>query len=300
MAKFDDVNDICANADPWYLLKEVLKLAAWTVVGSGTGTGGAVYSAVADIITHGGTGAGGMANVGAWWRARDPAGLREIVVQCGTTNSNQCRILYSKSARFTGGSPSASRVPTATDQQTVYGGGTDASPTYAFLPNHTSSQYRIHIVAQSIPVGGVYGFWMNCSTTPGGAAGAGYFACEPMAPGSYKVADTDPCVFFAASTALTATPTPMFWSGAAWVTGALDTIIAPGTMLADVNDGDDVNVRPMYTSNSSTRIKGWGSYMATKGAGRNYPATTNTATDAFAYFGNFACPYPNNTAPNGA
>lgn len=297
MAKFADVNQICGGFTWAYRLKEVLKLAGWIVKSSSTGL---AYSSTADIITTSAAGAGGMSNNAAWYRITDPAQLREIVLQASGASGGSLRMLYSKSAKFTGGTPGTTRVPTATDEQLLHGGGTDAAPTYNFLPNHLGDLYRAHIVAQSTPVGGVYGFWCSFSLTPSGAIGSGFFGCEPLAPGSYDAADTDPCVWFATMTALSTNPAPLFWATSTWTTGATDAIISPGTMLADVHSGKDVNVRPMFTYTAATRIKGWGAFMATRGAGRAYPATTNTTTDAYVYNGNFALPYPDNTAPNGA
>jgi hypothetical protein len=60
-------------------------------------------------------------------------GGEEWCVQRGSSNQ-AWRIKVSRAAGFTGGSPSATQVPTATDEQVFMGSGTDASPTgYTFL-----------------------------------------------------------------------------------------------------------------------------------------------------------------------
>ena len=67
-----------------------------------------------------------MANTSAWFRISNPDGV-EYVCQRGINNL-QWRVKVSPTVGFTGGSPGATQVPSATDEGIVLGGGTDASP----------------------------------------------------------------------------------------------------------------------------------------------------------------------------
>ena len=61
-----------SQAEAIYDLKETMKLAGYTVKGSGDGI--AAHSAVGDIITSPGSGANGMDNTDAWFTIRQGAG----------------------------------------------------------------------------------------------------------------------------------------------------------------------------------------------------------------------------------
>lgn len=70
-----------------------------------------------------------------WWVARGHGLLdsgavvrQELCVQ--VDGAGGWRVKVSPRAGFTGGSPSATRVPSAADERVWWGGGTDASPTY--------------------------------------------------------------------------------------------------------------------------------------------------------------------------
>ncbi len=123
--------------------KEGLKAAGWTVLASGDGL--ALFSAVGDVITVRGDGAGGV-NVLAWVRLGAHAGNPfEICVQMGNGSvpGNALRIgartKVSASAGFTGGAPSPSRVPSAADEFVYRGAGSDAAPTDAPTWNNESN-----------------------------------------------------------------------------------------------------------------------------------------------------------------
>lgn len=108
-----------------YRLKAALIARGWTVPSSSDGT---TYNSSGDQISSGAAGANGLGNANAWFRIRMPgAGVtREFVFQ--RVSAAAWRIKYSV-AGFTAGSPSATRVPSATDEQVIIGGGTDAAPT---------------------------------------------------------------------------------------------------------------------------------------------------------------------------
>jgi hypothetical protein len=74
MAFTDDLNNVspASQAVAIYDLKEAMKTAGYTVVGSGDGI--AAHSAVGDIITQSGSGANGMDNADAWFTVQQGAG----------------------------------------------------------------------------------------------------------------------------------------------------------------------------------------------------------------------------------
>lgn len=170
-------------------LKTALVAAGWTVKGSGsTGTG---YSGTGDIITTDAI----MAVTDAWFRIQDPAGHREFIFQRGTTNL-LWRVKYSANPTgvtgFTGGSPSATQTPSASDEQTVYGGGTDASPTFTALLS-ADGGYKIWIACGDSTVG--YGWYIFAGLTGTGSPEA-FFYLDVMRVGTYPSGDVDPAVVY--------------------------------------------------------------------------------------------------------
>lgn len=297
MARFADVNSVVAAGAAMFNLKTVLKLAGWTTTKSSDGT---TYDATGDQITTGTSGAGGMLNNHAWYVVRDPGSRRQVCVQNNTSGS--VRVKMSELAGFVGGSPSATRVPSATDEQVLYGAGTDASPTYTLLFGGSA---RLHCWAESNPIGNVYGFGLFETTVAAATQASGQFFCEAMAPGSYRPADASPCVWYINSTAFAGTGLQGYFAfglgGQAWST-AISTNAGPygGALGVNLVDSADDNGYPTYvaTITGSVRIKGVGSAIAAKGPARTYPATANTATDAKVYLGSWCYPYPNNTVPS--
>lgn len=122
----------------WFKFKTVAissttyPLANWTVLTSSTGSGG-VYAQSGDVIVS----SSSLGNL-SWFVMRGKGTLdggviyyRELCFQFDT--SGNVRITYSPRSGFVGGSPSTTQVPTAEDEEILYGGGTDASPTFAQL-----------------------------------------------------------------------------------------------------------------------------------------------------------------------
>lgn len=146
-----------------YELKELLKSAGWSVLSSSDGT---TYNAAGDQISSGASGANGMANNSAWFRIRSPAGAGSVsfTFQRGTTNL-AWRIKRSRAAGFTGGSPGATQTPSATDEGTMLGGGTDAAPTFNNLFT-TDGTYRWNGGADNASP---YGWWCASFSTGGSA-----------------------------------------------------------------------------------------------------------------------------------
>lgn len=157
MALQHNVNVIPATgAAAVYQLKSTLIAAGWTCVGSGDGT---TYSAAGDVIVS----AAALAVTRAWFILRDPGGRREICFQRGTTNL-LWRIKISEEARFTGGSPNATTVRSATDEHVIFGSGTDASPTGVALFG-TDGAYRFNCMAENAVYGSTNVYTWYCFAT---------------------------------------------------------------------------------------------------------------------------------------
>jgi hypothetical protein len=163
---FSTNNSPATGAIAMYTLLSTLITATWTKPKDSDGT---TYSSSGVRITGGGSGANGLANNSAWFVVSAPNG-RQFCIQRGTTNQ-AWKIKYSKAAGFVGGSPSATQVPSATDEQVIVGGGTDASPTFYTLFGSDNS-YRMSCGCGNSAVG--YAFfmtgWLN------GSMGVGTFA----------------------------------------------------------------------------------------------------------------------------
>lgn len=146
-----------------------LKTAGWTQQDSSDGT-----TRAAGQVTSGASGTNGLGNNSAWVRLQDPGGVQELTIQRGTTDL-VWRMKYSKSAKFTGGSPSATVTPSATDEVILAGGGTDASPTFVtwFTTNNT---YRAQYCADNASP---YGSYFFTYPTGGGAANSA-FIIDPI------------------------------------------------------------------------------------------------------------------------
>lgn len=186
MARFWSLNNTPATgAIAFYLFKETLKSASWTAVSSSDGT---TYNAAGDQITSGNSGAGGFDNTRAWIRMRDPAGVRELILQRTTTNL-LWRIKLSPVAKFSGGTPGATTTPSATDEITLVGGGTDAAGTGVQILG-TNGAYRFHVMAESA---GVYGFYYFTYPTGGGNPNGG-FVWDPLT--QTAAGDPDPYVYY--------------------------------------------------------------------------------------------------------
>jgi len=168
------------------LLVEMLAQAGWTYQASGDGLSG--YSAIGKVFTNTGSGALGWDNSKAWARMQDPGGGRELVFQNGA--SSQVRFKYSPTARFTGGTPSATITPFASDERVILGSGTDASPIFSSFWSTAVTTGGLKFQGRANGTA-PYGFWYASATTPGGAMNAGL----TMDPVTSVPEDPDPVVF---------------------------------------------------------------------------------------------------------
>ena len=204
----------------------------WEVVASGDGD--ALYNASGDVITAD-SGAGSFANYtvstkNSWCRLRMVGTSREFLIERGSASTTWW-IRYSLTG-FSGGSPSATVAPTATDQQNVF--GTAITGTQLFPADGT---YQVSICAEDADPSYAMASWRLTGVTP---TAQGLFGLCPLKTGTYPTAptaDADPYVCFAGySAGLTynqftyATPTvnvARAWSrprlgGATWTAAMLN------------------------------------------------------------------------------
>ena len=168
----------------WYTLKTLLVSVGWIVKASGDGL--SAFSSSSDVITGPGSGANGMGNTSAWFRIRMPAinGItREFVFQMSDTSGDIGALWYSYSAGFTGGSPSSTVLPTATDGQNLGAGSmfsNDAQKWHAGAMNAAP-----------------WGFWMH-PIVNGNYSGSsiGGVLVDPILPGTGPDLDLDPYIVY--------------------------------------------------------------------------------------------------------
>jgi hypothetical protein len=247
-----------------FTLKEMLK-ACGTITRSGDGL--SAYSASGDILTHGGSGAGGTGNTGAWWVWQQGsngvapyAGTRQLCVQRTTSPVTSARIKYSVAAGFTGGTPSATRVPSATDEQVLLGAGTDASPTYAQLwpTGGAEGSYRIQFRGDDGSTTTNNHTFYVLAYAVGASTTAMVFAFDCCKTGTFPAEDTDPYMIWhlvgdVTASALTAETAG--WRGylkrgmvgegfvtippVTFQSVSSGTFVAPGTLGANPHNGKD-------------------------------------------------------------
>ena len=175
--------------------KETLEDAGWTILGSGDGL--AAFSSSGDVISNEGTGANGMHNDDAWFRMQSPDGQREFTYQVTAVSSAapRARIKYSISAGFSGGAPSATQTPSATDEELVSGSGTDAAPVGENIYGGGLYEATAHAFLGLADKNAPFGFWFMIWQDASSASDLGLapFAFDPIdGPPS---ADNDPYVW---------------------------------------------------------------------------------------------------------
>lgn len=168
-----------------FALKELLKAVGWSVISSSDGT---TYNASGDQVTHDGSGANGMNNNNAWFRIQDPGVLREYVFQRGTIHYSW-KWIYSASDKFTGGTPSATVIPTATDQQGLARNAT------TFQTMFPTGAFYTQIAAQSAAHNGVYAWWLIASEGNVSPPEQTCMCCDSM-DSAYSTSDNDPCIHY--------------------------------------------------------------------------------------------------------
>ena len=165
MSKVSNVNILIPNvatdgaATILYYLKETLKNAGWTILASSDGT---TYNSSGDQISSPDAGTNGMNNTSAWFRITDPDNSREFVMMRGNTALN-AYIKYSRSSKFSGGSPSATVLPTTAggDSAVLVGTGNDStSATNSSALVTTANTARLHIITDNSSTNGVYPWYI--------------------------------------------------------------------------------------------------------------------------------------------
>jgi hypothetical protein len=304
-----NLTNAASTAEVMFRLKKLLKAVGWTVPSSSDGT---TYNASGDQITTDGSGAGGLDNNYAWYRLQDPGGLREFVFQ-RSTNEYTWKSYYSAAAKFSGGSPDATTLPTATDGQQVIGTGGSFDSSWGWQ-SVSVANYRWHIGADNAAVGGVYGFYIVARRKTTGAAHR-RLVLDPMKVGSYPDgsvgdADVDPSVTWmgSANTFTTGSPTIGTWykyglSGASWDTAPQVVGIAgfPGSVAISPYSGQDLGIAPLYhsTTVSKDQIKGWSTALEWVGVGARttYDTLGLTTATARIIFDDASFPWPQSVVP---
>ncbi len=181
----DSVNLAVADgSEAVFYLKQTMKQAGWVVKESSDGV---TYDPAGDRITNGGAGLHGMANDRAWFRIQSPAGAggREYTFQRTSGGNTNWRCMYSASAGFTGGTPDHLQTPSATDEQILLGGGTDAAPT--FVQGFSGSASHIHVGANTTAP---YD-WYLVGVANGAVNAAPWMLGVGLVPGLSPAGDTD-------------------------------------------------------------------------------------------------------------
>ena len=150
---------------------------------------GTTYSSMGATLSSGASGANGLGNASAWFVLEHSVSKRQWCVQRTTTNL-LWRVKYSANVGgltgFTGGTISATRVPSATDEVVLAGSGTDASPTGATCFG-ADGAYKFHAMVDD--ANGSW-LWMTTALTTGTI---GYRAfCDVMVADTSEPLDVDP------------------------------------------------------------------------------------------------------------
>lgn len=206
------------------LLTRTIVTGLWTVYSWSNGTtytntSGAPLTTNPFTITT-------IANLNAWIIITAPNTARRWCFQRGAT-SNVWRVKRGKSV-FSGGTPSNVQVPSSVDEMLLWGGGTDAVPTFAILFNATT---RVQIGADAASPGG----WHLTSFVAGGGVNSSrtIIMDDPLVANTYATEDADPyisrCLYV--STGLGETP------ASSWLGDYQTTTIVQGFILKRIQHG---------------------------------------------------------------
>jgi len=299
----------------WNLISKLISVG-WTKTQDSDGT---TYSNTGTQVTGGGSGANGLMNTRAWVVLRSPAGAggRQLCIQCTFSNGEYWRIKYSTTAGFTGGTPDATTVPSATDEAIVFGGGTDASPgTVAYF--QTGGTYYQQVIADNAAP---YGVFMICYQKVTGTCWTA-LVLDPLVTNTYPVGEQDALTTYVyynsgleimTTTSLSSEGTgPASWlayglGGAGFVrtpalfyTNISGIQIAPGAIGQNAITGEDETFPVLYGRRGSlgapVGYKGVSSLMTWKGSNRATGDTYNSK--ARAIFGDISVPWDGTTTPS--
>lgn len=198
--------------------------AAWVLIAALVAAGHAVVLADSDgttydnnggAVTGYGSGAGGLANAGAWIYFRNADSTIYWVYQTGSTTLTDARIKVSCDA-FSGspgggGSTDATHVPSSTTELVRLGAGTDASPTYAAFVLGAAFEWCTYVDATT---GAFYG----AGKAAGGVVRTGWI-CDKLSPS--VTSDARPWVNLVAyTTSTTVSVVALGYNGGATSTSA--------------------------------------------------------------------------------
>lgn len=297
----------------WNLIS-LLLANGWTKTQDSDGT---TYSPSGTQVTGGGTGTNGLQNTRAWVVLQSPAGGggRQVCIQSTFSNGEYWRLKYSKTAGFTGGTPDATTVPSATDEAIIFGGNTDASPgTVVYMPTG-GTYYQQILMDNAAP----YGFAMIIYTKITGVV-LTVFIMDPLVANTYPAGDQDPMViycYYNGGEVLTTTYFssegfgPASWlkyglAGASFVktpamfyTNASGFQLVPGSIGQDSVTGEDVTFPVIYARRGALSApvgpKGVSSLMTWKGSNRAIGDLFNSKTRAV--FGDISINWDGTTTP---
>jgi len=203
---FDDLNNFSpvSQAVAIFDLKETMKLAGYTVRGSGDGI--AAHSAVGDIITQSGSGANGIDNTNAWFTIRQGtggsapfSGTREWTFQ-RSTNSRTWFCEYSgPDTTFDQSTGTATVRPVGLVAGQVQSFTTVAGAD-TILPNSTSFTYQIRVGDSAEN----FHWYLQCYPLGGGTTN-GRVMFVPMSSNSITPTEDDPFIMCATQLDLFAT-----------------------------------------------------------------------------------------------
>ncbi len=191
LGPYDDATNVM-----WALISIMIE-ADWSKV---MDSDGSTYSSSGSQVTRSGSGANGLGNSNAWIRLQDPDGVKEIIWQRGATDVSW-KALYSASDKFASGSPDATTLPTAADQQ-GFSLGTGSGFSNVFDSATSVGPFYCHVTAEDSPTNGIYPAWMVARTVETGEP-AGMFVYDSLEEPSTE--DTDPALLMFGNISLNAT-----------------------------------------------------------------------------------------------
>lgn len=249
----------------WQGVVDLLESAGWVVESSGDGLSS--YSSSGKVFTNTTAGAANSyQNVNAWFVIRAPGAVggntrRHCVQILSLSNVGNVRAKYTANAAFSGGSPSATRVPSAVGEFVLRGGGTDAAPTGERLwsDQTAGTSVLVGVADAAAPYGFMFGHRRLGSTTD---LEEMRFGMDPVVAydGVPRTTDTDPVVLHAGS------------SSGAWLQSGLNSLTKSVSTTEPV-----YGLRPDGTTMGAYAVTTWQTASNTA----NIPDESQSAGTAF-------------------
>lgn len=234
-----------------YDLKAVMKLAGYTVKGSGDGN--AAFSSTTDIITNSGSGANGINNTDAWFTIRQPtggsapySGTREWTFQRSSSSQSWFCEYSGPDTIFDQSTGSATVRPTGVLAGQVKS-FTPSGGASSILPNNTLFTYQIFVGDSTEN----FNWYLQCYTL-GGTTTNGRVMFAPMQSNSITPTEDDPFILCATNSNLTLTTLSVGTSSEFFGWQGKNGIINTWAMIAG-----------WIIANTSTNTGGFPNYMGT-------------------------------------